>query len=414
MNLLGPSRVDKLLDDIKVLESEREVAMTLEHIITTVVREKERAYVLSLNRECTHWNSNHANAQADLMVLEPQLLNETLQAKSKTDRLKTENGVIGKKLERLKIQVGSLIEEENRLLSREDEMKAKKDVSVLPIHVLRRVVYFFTRADFFNVLTVCRRWRYNFDKAYLWKVFVVRLEMASLVAGKKRKTELERSMVPPPEQFRIQCGNSKRGLQKSEIFLACLQEQETEVVSLESLKEDIEGKIRAKANVEEFLQKELDKVQHELGLMRVQRHQWESKAFESSICNKTVAKSLASSDMALKEELNKKQLIMESSARQLSEISTKINILKEIQEVGASVEGAPGLSSIVARKKQEKKQMKVRVLSLRDTLQHLVIETSKLKKISKIYAGNGSVDSSRASRSSIGRSKSEFGSKDKT
>eukprot|EP00954_Amorphochlora_amoebiformis_P028547 1391848-Amorphochlora_amoeboformis.AAC.1 len=128
----------------------------------------------------------------------------------------------------------------------------------------------------------------------------------------------------------------------------------------------------------------------------------------------TVAKSLASSDMALKEELNKKQLIMESSARQLSEISTKINILKEIQEVGASVEGAPGLSSIVARKKQEKKQMKVRVLSLRDTLQHLVIETSKLKKISKIYAGNGSVDSSRASRSSIGRSKSEFGSKDKT
>uniref|UniRef100_A0A7S2TNL8 F-box domain-containing protein n=1 Tax=Lotharella oceanica TaxID=641309 RepID=A0A7S2TNL8_9EUKA len=291
-------------------------------------------------------------------------------------------------LERIKIQVMSLKEEEDRLLSREDQKKQKKDVSVLPLHVLRRVVSFLEVNDFALTLLVCRRWKYFFDVAHLWKVFMVRFEINTIQTNKQRQLELDRVMLPPPEEFKIECTQVRRGLQKNEIFQACLQAQEEELHSLKSAKEDIEGKIRANANVLKFLEDERTKVKHILGLKRIEVNEWEKKALDSGCLNKELAKEMQSGDSKMKQELAQKHLIEETIQRSVNQLNTKIHILEEIQiEIGKGkdheVQSAT-LKEVLSKKKAQKKLLKTTVKTLRDELEKLVKETTKLQQLESI------------------------------
>mmetsp|Transcript_15572 Transcript_15572/g.38412 ORF Transcript_15572/g.38412 Transcript_15572/m.38412 type:complete len:393 (-) Transcript_15572:177-1355(-) len=392
MNQLDLTPLTHLRTALEEVALKREVAIHLEDLLQTVTSRHEKEELKAREKECSHWNMLSANAQADLMVLEPTLFNSTLQANMDFKRLEKENHSSRAEYESLQIQIKSLQEEEDRLLMREDQKKAKRDVSVLPLHILRRAVSFLKCDEFASTLLVCRRWRYFFDQAYLWKVFMVRMEKQSIVEAKRREAEFEK-MVPEPEEFKVECKQIKRGLQKGEIFQACLQAQQEELAHLKSIKEDIEGKIRARAKVHKFLGEELQKTTHDLGLKRIDAAQWEKRAYDSAQENKELAKRLQESDLKMREELASKQLIMESTGRTLAQINTKINVLQEIQsEINQGndrdIQNAT-LKELVSKKKTQKKILKTTVKSLKDTLEKLVKETTVLQKIKKMTASDG-------------------------
>eukprot|EP00472_Partenskyella_glossopodia_P009553 CAMPEP_0197518320 /NCGR_PEP_ID=MMETSP1318-20131121/3487_1 /TAXON_ID=552666 /ORGANISM="Partenskyella glossopodia, Strain RCC365" /LENGTH=417 /DNA_ID=CAMNT_0043068563 /DNA_START=14 /DNA_END=1267 /DNA_ORIENTATION=+ len=385
LNLAPLKRIEDALED---LGKERQVALYLEDLLNEVAGKHEQQELVKLNRECIAWNSKAANTEADFMVLEPTLFNSTLRANVDAKRCIKENKRIEKELEKLKIQLSSLREEEDRLLSREDQKKAKKDVSVLPMHVLRQVIDFLKCKEFIQTMLVCRRWRYYLDQAYLWKVFMVRQEKLILKSTKIRKQKLEQSIVPPPEEFRIECKQIRRGLQKAEIFQECLRAQEEEMNELKSGKEDIEGKIRANANTHKFLEDELQSLNHKLGLKRIEINEWQKKAHDSALENKELAKKMHDIDMKLNEELQNKQHIMETTTRTLAKINTKISVLEEIHsEIGKGKDKGAQISTLtdlLQKKKAQKKLLKNTVKALHEQLERLVKETTKLRKIELI------------------------------
>eukprot|EP00471_Norrisiella_sphaerica_P003206 CAMPEP_0184493392 /NCGR_PEP_ID=MMETSP0113_2-20130426/25885_1 /TAXON_ID=91329 /ORGANISM="Norrisiella sphaerica, Strain BC52" /LENGTH=397 /DNA_ID=CAMNT_0026878637 /DNA_START=87 /DNA_END=1280 /DNA_ORIENTATION=- len=373
---------------LKEVERNHSVALYLEDFLQKVASTFESEQLRLKNQECTQWNTKLANAQADWMVHEPTLFNATLQSDVETKRIQKENQELKLEVDRITIQVQSLKEEEDRLLAREDQKKAKKDVSQLPLHILRNIVSHLKCDEFVGTLHVCRRWRYYFDQAFLWKVFMGRVEKKLLAEQKAREAEIEKSMVPEPEEFKIECNQIKRGLQKAEIFQECLKAQGEEMNDLKSKKEDIENKIRAKAQVHLFLENKLNGLRDTLGKLRIEMAEWDKRARDSALENKELAKRMQDSDIKMKQELAQKHLIIESTGRTLSQFDTKINVLREIHseiDQGRDKDAQNStLKELLAKKKGQKKILKNTVKSLKDVLENLIKETAMLQKIKSV------------------------------
>jgi len=371
-------------ETLQKLRRDREVGLCLEALLHEVTRASERKELQAVNDDCTKWNTKFSNSNADWMVQEPTLFNSTLQANvSKKERLK-KNQALDSELAKLKIQINSLEEEENFLLSREGEKCMKADVSMLPLHALRLVVRFLACKDFMQSLLVCRRWRYCFDRTFLWKVYMVRLEKRSIIDAKARQEEFEKVAVPAPEEFRVEC-DQIRGLQKGEIFVECLKAQQEEISQLKSLKLDIEGKIRTRVKVHNFLESQLAALNDQLGVARIEMQKWEKVAYDSTLENKELAKEMQESDHKMKEELMQKQVILETTGRQLGQLNNKINVVVEIQsEINQGKDRDAQdltLKGRLIKKKAQKKVLKSTVKSLQEKLEQLVRETTMLRKV---------------------------------
>eukprot|EP00466_Bigelowiella_natans_P008074 jgi/Bigna1/134671/aug1.26_g9379 len=321
----------------KKLRRDREVGLCLEALLHEVTRASERKELQAVNDDCTKWNTKFSNSNADWMVQEPTLFNSTLQANvSKKERLK-KNQALDSELAKLKIQVKL---------------------------TLRFTLYYECNIDL--------------------KVYMVRLEKRSIIDAKARQEEFEKVAVPAPEEFRVEC-DQIRGLQKGEIFVECLKAQQEEISQLKSLKLDIEGKIRTRVKVHNFLESQLAALNDQLGVARIEMQKWEKVAYDSTLENKELAKEMQESDHKMKEELMQKQVILETTGRQLGQLNNKINVVVEIQsEINQGKDRDAQdltLKGRLIKKKAQKKVLKSTVKSLQEKLEQLVRETTMLRKV---------------------------------
>lgn len=389
MNTLGLGSVEEAREILRRAGQQHEVAGVLEEVLVEAVRAYEQRELARLDASRLRWAREAEAERSGYATVESKLFNDTLQANVQAKKLLQARRELALDLEGLETQTQSLKEEEDRLLSREDQKRARRDISLLPVHVLRRVVSFLGRGEFARTLSVSRRWRYTLDQAFLWKVFMVRFERRAMeektrvIAAATAKRE-----VPPQIELKIECKKVERSLQKGEIFEACLEAQADEGRLLARIQSELERKVRANASNHHFLSEQLKALDAKLGQARVELSTWEKKAHDSAVENKLLAQKMHDSEMRMQEELRLKKELLESTGRNIADINTRIGILREIhQEIGKDKDGmgqSLSLREQVAKKKGQKKVLKTTVLSLRSRLEKLVIELSKLRKIAKI------------------------------
>ena len=349
MNLdINQSTLDTLYS-IKDLLDQAEKRVVISNIIDKIFYNVKKAIT---NLDIQY---NIINNKINEMNIKQQQLKDQIILKKKTlkdDHKKLDHIIVNKtnELNILKTTNQHFINEEKLYFAKLDELKALKDLTLLPNNVIANLISYLTINEIYNCLLVCNRWYNIFNKDYIW--YILCQNNNQLILSKKQQhielqKEIELYASNVPKQIIINLKNIKQlqkeysakkestipnePVAKGQMFEIGINYVQHQVDILKSQWEDLKSQQITNEEVITFLNKKLDNLSNKSAEKTVELYEFKEKSQKLSILKEQMSITINKQDQLLQIEEEKRASMLNQLTTILQQINMKIDALNNVQ-----------------------------------------------------------------------------------
>jgi len=218
----------------------------------------------------------------------------------------------------------------------------KKDITLLPTLLLRRVVSYLDPCELVTALLACHRWHETLNNGILWKGLAV----AQWHTNEKVRRDLSgtaNSISDHPRSLSVTINDIKSKkkkygtstsnvLPKNLMFQICLDHVQSQVIQQYSMKDDLAQKVRTEQEVMKFLQEQVESNRDRIGGMAFEKEAWLKKHADMSASKDQIAREIAEQEADLAAEVEARADIVKKREDGLKEVEHRMHVLQDVND----------------------------------------------------------------------------------